>query len=148
MREEFGDLWTFYSHPNSIACITTNGFVKSNGQCVMGRGCAYQAKQRFPEIAERLGTLIQRLGNHVHELGYRCLSFPTKHVWWEKSDLELIKRSVGELKEYALEHPDLTYYLPRPGCSNGGLTWGQVQPILDSVDLPTNIVAITYGPPS
>lgn len=47
-------------------CITTNGFVKSNGECVMGKGIAKQIKQYFPNIPKDLGKLIKTKGNKVH----------------------------------------------------------------------------------
>ncbi len=43
MKEDFGDLWDF----DGIIAITTNGFVKKDGSCVMGRGCAKEAALRF-----------------------------------------------------------------------------------------------------
>ena len=39
MKEIRGDLFT---QEADTICITTNGFVKANGECVMGRGCAKQ----------------------------------------------------------------------------------------------------------
>lgn len=143
MREEFGDLWDFHALPNSVACITTNGFVKSSGECVMGRGVALQAKQRFKGLAKELGSKIREMGNHCHSLrDATLLSFPTKHVWWEQSDLKLIEQSAGELKQIAQKFPAFTFYLPRPGCSNGKLQWADVKPVLESVGLPDNIVVI------
>ena len=47
-------------------CITTNGFVKSNGECVMGRGCAKKIRQYYPNIAFDLGKLVKTEGNKVH----------------------------------------------------------------------------------
>lgn len=44
MRDIKGNIWTLYdSDPTCYICITTNGFVKSNGEAVMGRGTALQA---------------------------------------------------------------------------------------------------------
>ena len=54
--------------PDAV-CITTNGFVKSNGQCVMGRGCAKTASERFPDLPSRLGSYINRYGNRVFDMG-------------------------------------------------------------------------------
>ena len=39
MKEVFGDLWEF----DGTIAITTNGYLKRDGTCVMGRGCARQA---------------------------------------------------------------------------------------------------------
>lgn len=143
MLEKFGDLWEFHRQPNTVACITTNGFVKTNGQCVMGRGCAQQARDKFPGTAALLGDLIKAYGNHVHYIGNNMLAFPTKHVWWEKSDLQLISKSAQELELLALVHPDITFYLPRPGCANGQLNWSDVKPVLGALGLPDNVIVIT-----
>lgn len=144
MKEMYGDLWDFHREPNAVVCITTNGFVKANGECVMGRGCAREARDRFPGLALQLGNLIRSSGNRVHQLPLKLgglVTFPTKHVWWEKSDLVLIERSAEQLKELALRLP-YQFYLPRPGCSNGQLQWADVKPVLERVELPDNVIAI------
>lgn len=48
--------------------ITTNGYVKANGEAVMGRGCALTAQQMFPDLPELLGSKLSNHGNHVHYL--------------------------------------------------------------------------------
>ena len=58
MKEVFGDLWEF----DGIIAITTNGFVKRDRTCVMGRGCARQAAVRFPELPRKLGVKNFRRG--------------------------------------------------------------------------------------
>lgn len=129
MREAKIDLW------NTCAwglCITTNGFVKPNGRAVMGRGCALEAKQKIHEIDFVLGRSIRALGNHVHPLiefkGQMVYSFPVKHNWWEKADIELIIQSCKELAKYATG--ERVIVLPRPGCGNGHLDWKDIQPII------------------
>lgn len=145
VQEMNGNLWEFYSlGEQHIACITTNGFVKTNGECVMGRGCAREARDKFPGFAKFLGDTIKQLGNKVHLFGTpRLLSFPTKHVWWEKSDLELIKQSTQELADIARAKPDNIFYLPRPGCGNGQLNWADVKPAIQDL-LPDNVIVINY----
>lgn len=141
MNEVTGDLWKFEA---DYRCITTNGFVKKNGSAVMGRGCALEATQRYPDIAEILGQLLKIHGNHVHELGYLesregkresfamdLLSFPVKHHWMKRADLSLIRRSAEELRDFMDKaDPGYTVVVPRPGCGNGQLSWTEVKPIL------------------
>lgn len=128
MIELTGDLWRYYD--DGYVCITTNGFVKSNGECVMGRGVALQATQRFPGIAREIGKLISKSGNHVHVLDrWKLCTLPTKHHWKEKADIDLIKRSISELETIA-DMLECSFYLPRPGCSNGRLQWSSVRPLL------------------
>tara|TARA_Y100000310_G_scaffold263824_1_gene274257 strand:- start:1499 stop:1651 length:153 start_codon:yes stop_codon:yes gene_type:complete len=48
MIEVKGDLWEF---DTTYTCITTNRYVKVNGEAVMRRRTTVQAKKRYPEIA-------------------------------------------------------------------------------------------------
>src|SRR5688572_10254267 len=113
MREEFGDIWEMGERPNSVVCITTSGALNTRGECVMGKGIARQARDRFPGLAKELGDEIRAEGNHVHWLSEDLLSFPTKHVWWQPSGLGLIHQSAWELKLIAIDCPNDTFYLPR-----------------------------------
>src|SRR3990167_6251952 len=98
MLEVQGNLWTFSA---DWRVITTNGFVRSDGKAVMGRGVALQAAQKFTNLACEFGGLLKVHGNHVMGFpDYRLLTMPVKHNWYEKADLELIERSCQELKEH------------------------------------------------
>lgn len=144
-------------------CITTNGFVKRNGENVMGRGCAYEAAKLIPELPYLLGSKIKSHGNHVHQLysknGVVFCSFPVKpseieysepeqvvryrrrHYsigqvvpgWACAADLDIIKRSACELVDLT---DDLNWnhvVLPRPGCGAGERSWEQVGTLLQSI---------------
>lgn len=136
MKEIIGNIWDMKA---DIICITTNGNVKSNGDAVMGRGIALQCAKRYPHIPSFLGKSIGKNGNCVVPLDTAVLphifSFPTKLNWWEKSDIELIKKSCHELKSWMDQQGYKKVLLPRPGCANGGLNWADVKkaiaPILD-----------------
>lgn len=108
----------------------------------MGRGCALEAKLRHPAIARELGALVRRYGNvfQVFHL-YHILALPVKHNWWEKADLELIKKSIGELFPFAESYSNERIVIPRPGCGNGKLRWDTVKPLLE--DLPDNVYVIS-----
>ena len=97
----------------------------------MPRGCARQAKDRFPELAAKLGALIRRDGNHVFHLGDGLFSFPVENSPFEVPDLRLIERSCCELVELASQQGWSKVVLPRPGCGGGGLEWRQVRPLLE-----------------
>ena len=124
-----------------IICITTNGFVKTNGDAVMGNGVANQLKKYIPDAEERLGRILRRLGNVVWRIGdingIPVLSFPVKpyaidydpscvvkHIvnkfkkgdkvpgWAAKADIEIIKNSAYMLRDYVEEHyPNATRIL-------------------------------------
>lgn len=130
MLEEQGNLWD-----GKTIVITTNGFVKTDGSCVMGRGCARQAMARYPGISKTLGGLIQRYGNQVMDLGVqhdgiRVITFPVKPVtitydgnnvvrhmadrfkigqsapgWAAKATIMLIEQSTSTLAHYVKETP-------------------------------------------
>lgn len=140
MKEVVGDLWSYEGRKGFYILITTNGFVKNNGEGVMGAGVAKQAAERFPELPRLLGESLRRRGNVVSRLTEQILSFPVKHEWFRDADLKLIRRSVAELSRRAGEYPDRKYVVPRPGCGNGNLTWTKVRPLMES--LPDNVFVI------
>lgn len=151
MRESVGDLFTDFQDADAI-CITTNGFVKADGRCVMGRGCAKTAKNTWLGVDKTLGDLISKHGNHVHGLllpdhdtDYgtpAILSFPVKHHWREEADLKLIKRSARELMAIINGMRFKSVILPRPGCGNGRLKWRDVKSVLKKI-LDDRVIVVT-----
>lgn len=128
------DIWNYYKKDNNIICITTNGFVKSNGRCVMGRGIALQAKQRISGLPKIVGDAIKQVGNIpilFEKLG--ICTFPVKHNWWEQADLNLIKVSADHLKELSEKNQYLKFFMTKPGCHNGRRTWEEVEPIIEPI---------------
>lgn len=154
MKEAKANLWTYnpVSPPLIVRCITTNGTVKSDGRCVMGRGVAYQATKLMPTLAIAIGTHIQRYGNTVWgpvKIGsivrgkvdtYQILTFPIKHNWWDDADLQLIRKSATKLIEITNKRKELVFLLPRPGCGNGHLDWEVVKFWIKG--LPDNVVIV------
>jgi hypothetical protein len=142
MIEEFGDIWKMHG---SARVITTNGVVRKDGACVMGRGVALQAKERYPGIEFALGEIIRIKGNHVFTLmseeGDTFFSFPVKHHWRDRADLDLIRRSAEEIMEAKFGRERIL--MPRPGCGNGGLTWEEVKPVIAPI-LDDDFVVIAY----
>ena len=131
MKTARGDLWRY---PADWRIITTNGFVKTNGEAVMGRGTAWQAKKKYPDLPRIFGSFLIAKGNHVGIFkGNKLLTMPTKHAWYDKqADLVLIERSAMELASLPYRE---TFVMPMAGCGCGGLLWSEVQlvigPILD-----------------
>jgi len=156
MKEAKGNIW--YMRGDAI-CITTNGFIKKNGELVMGRGIAKEAKDQFPSIAKTLGHKVSQHGNHVHilfeaighynghdgtEWYQDIVSFPVKHNWWEVADMELIRRSSRELMKWADELPHWeNVLLPRPGCGNGKLNWIDVKREIENI-LDDRVTVVTF----
>jgi hypothetical protein len=147
MKEATGNLWDY---PADLRVITTNGTVRKDGACVMGRGCAYEATQKFPPnpgypgIAWKLGNAIRAEGNIPFVfLSEGLITFPVKHSWFEPADPTLIAHSVEWLKEWLAHQPNVSVVMPRPGCGNGQLKWEDVKPLLES--LPDSVTVITFA---
>lgn len=170
MLEDKGNMLTMFCN---ALCITTNGFVKRNGECVMGRGIAKQIKSYIPNISHDLGNSILNEGNKVHliyeETDNRpaIISYPVKPIskvctshddyvrhmkfnigdiiagWACKADISIIEKSAHELVELANNHDWEKVILPRAGCGAGELNWIDVKPILADI-LDDRFVAVTY----
>lgn len=122
-------------------CVTTNGMIKNNGHAVMGAGIAKEADTRF-HLAKRLADYLTKYGNRTFYMGvynheltgtpFAIITFPTKHNWRDKSDLELIRQSAENLDKICNNRGITKCYLPPVGCGYGGLDWNsQVKPILE-----------------
>lgn len=146
MRELRTDMFSIDFQPTDAICVTTNGVIRKDGRAVMGKGIALEATKRFAFIANDLGLYLRKYGNRPFNMGKRVdmltnkyvnvITFPTKHDWHDRSDIELIRTSAMHLVNMADKFKFGTIYLPRPGCANGGLSWEQlvrptIAPILD-----------------
>jgi O-acetyl-ADP-ribose deacetylase (regulator of RNase III) len=129
-------------------CVTTNGVTKANGELVMGKGIALEFKNKFPSLPAVLGKAVKKNGNVVHvnkaweitpyNLGntpsYHIISFPTKHDWRDKSDINLIIQSAQQAVIVADKLGLKKVLLPRPGCGLGGLNWEkEVKPAIEGI---------------
>lgn len=107
MLEAYGNIWDLAPDFDAVV-ITTNGFVKKNGEAVMGKGIAKEAAQRYPELPKLLGKAIQTFGNVVWAINFSedgsepwIITFPVKPIvgpngepgWRVSADLDLIKTS-------------------------------------------------------
>jgi hypothetical protein len=128
MLEIHGNLWDYLGR--AVIGITTGGQLSREGTCLMLRGCAAQARERFPDLPKILGNLIRERGNHVFYLGEGIFSFPVENGPFEVPDNRLIERSCRELVALADARGWPEVILPRPGCGTGGLEWSSVRPIL------------------
>lgn len=139
-KKVIGNMWDYDQQPDTYRLfITTNGTVKQSGATVMGRGCAKEAKDMFPELPLVLGQLLQDWYKSeatttppvlwLDEFRLGC--FPVKMHWYLKADLALIEQSAKSLVEMANEHKWKEWIVvPWPGCGNGGLKREEVEPIL------------------
>jgi hypothetical protein len=155
-----------------VLCITTNGFVKSNGEAVMGKGCAKQLADQFAGVPALLGKMLSKHGNRTMKLpllgGKQYVTFPVKseteinngenvvrHMasripegslapgWACKARLDIIKKSAKELVEMADKFGWEKVVIPRPGCGAGELQWEDVKAVLEPI-LDDRFEIITY----
>jgi len=154
------DLWK----RGKIICITTNGFIKRNGEAVMGRGNALAMKNVVPDLPRKLGSWLRENGNHVGFIDERIIAFPVKpkvctpenalpqvrHLYKNqhyvpgfhcRADLELVKQSINELNSLISKNNLKEVYLPIPGVGNGGLNFKQIKDVLQN--LMNEVILIT-----
>ena len=130
-----GDLFRQPRSADQVLIVTTNGDVRRDGQCVMGRGIARQVRDNVVGSAARLGALIQEFGNRPFRISEGIWSLPVKHHWPEKADLALIEDSLWLMQDMVRRFTPHTLMFPRPGCGNGGLDWSDVAPLMTNFDL-------------
>ena len=131
MHELNTDIWSFWGM--AVIAITTNGSNTRDGHSIPGRGVAREAAERFPELRQRLGELLQTGGNHVHEIMPGLVSFPVEDTPFSQPDKRLIRQSAAELRQLADKQGWHLIVVPRPGCGGGGLNWLEVRPLLEDL---------------
>jgi hypothetical protein len=130
MKEIVGDMWQEHAE-GAVVAITTNGAVNKVGRAIMLRGCARQARVRYPELLQTLGELLRRHGNHVFDLGHQIVSFPVEVDPYQVPEMRVIDQSCRELVELTDYKGWQKVVVPRPGCGGGGLEWQEVKTILE-----------------
>ncbi len=106
---------------------------------VAGRGLALQCKQVCPPwfrlYREACASGLLVPGRPVlHLVGKRhVLSFPTKGHWRHPSELSTIEAGLQSLLLCfgPWRVSDRVMALPKLGCGAGGLSWGDVQPVME-----------------
>jgi hypothetical protein len=148
MKVIVDDLWNVYE--NLVApvysraiIIPTNGTIRTDGACVMGAGLALDAKKRWPNLPHQLGEKLKLAGNVPHGFPqYRVITFPVKHNWWEKADLNLIQQSAMYLATGSHASRYEIIYIPKVGCGNGRLQWKDVKHVLEKY-LTSRFIIVT-----
>jgi O-acetyl-ADP-ribose deacetylase (regulator of RNase III) len=104
---------------------------------VMGKGLALEFKNRHPEMFDDYKLRCDR-GEVRPGIPYlweddqvQILNFPTKRHWRENSLIEDIDAGLKYLAEHYQEMGICSLALPQLGCGNGGLSWGDVQPLIE-----------------
>lgn len=104
----------------------------------MGKGIALQFKNRynkmFLEYRSRCRKGEVKLGEpYLYKVNDErwILNFPTKGHWRNSSNLSDIERGLIFLSEHASEWGIRSLAIPPLGCSNGGLSWNDVLPLIE-----------------
>ncbi len=104
-----------------------------NCEGYMGKGIAYQFKERFPENNRNYVRACKEGRFSVGEVlffeekGRLIANFPTKDRWREKSKYSYIESGLEALKNGIRERNVSSVAIPPLGCGNGGLDWGIVK---------------------
>lgn len=139
--EKRGDLVDYWRTGKRIG-ITTNGFVKLNGEAVMGRGIALTMRNECSGLAGSIGNGIRSFGNvPVYFPEYNVFTFPVKHHWQQPADPDLIVKSAYLVVAMAKARGWAYIDINRPGCGNGRLNWSDVKPLIQPAfnDLIVNV---------
>jgi O-acetyl-ADP-ribose deacetylase (regulator of RNase III) len=109
---------------------------------VMGKGIALQFKQAFPDNftrykkackanAVKTGSMFVAPTGNLFNPRW-IINFPTKTHWRAASQLAHIEQGLVDLVRVIREHDIRSIAVPPLGCGNGGLSWQQVQPLIEA----------------
>ena len=107
-----------------------------NCEGVMGAGIALDAKNRWPEIYDLYSKKCELNGFHVGEIMWadsmskKVALFPSKKLWRAPSKLSYLEDGLDTLRNDIDQKSITSIALPQLGCSNGGLTWSEVKPLI------------------
>lgn len=108
-----------------------------NCEGVMGKGIAYQFKERYPynfmEYWDACDNGVLKPGKLIscEEGGKLIINFPTKDKWREPSRMSHIDAGLSTLVALIRDGGILSVAIPPLGAGNGGLIWGDVRELME-----------------
>lgn len=147
-----GNMWFNYHMGFGLFLVTTNSYIKKNGELVMGRGAAKQLRDISPGIDSHFGKEIKESCGHLGIYGLKISPFypmsrfglfQVKKHFKDKADLNLIKESCDQLIKWCNENKGENVDLNFPGIGNGGLSYENVYPVVNQ--LPDQVNIWTYS---
>lgn len=136
MKEVTGDFWKESERlTNNILVCTVNQVLKEDGRLVMGAGIAKQFRDKHTNLDLIWGyqTYMEQPLLYHYSWPKWLVGLPTKYHWREKSDINLIKSSLIELKYFLKYYNKGNVLMTRPGCGLGGLEWSEIKPIMEQI---------------
>lgn len=160
MKEIVGDIFNYVD--THWIVITTNEGWRTNGDNVMGAGLARYIRDNHPHLATEYGKFCREYPGQGKITSYefpfkdsvrRFIMLPTKklspatpHLSWKAmSDLSLIEGCLAQLAEFG-KTATVPVMVPLLGCSNGGLRYDQVAPLMRKY-LVDDIFTLIYEAP-
>jgi hypothetical protein len=143
---ERGNMWNAFEDTDAF-CITTNSYIRKDGEVVMGRGIAKQTKKLFGDLPLALGNKIKERCGHLGTYGVlptnrnendKFVAFQVKTHFKNDATIALIENSAKLLGRMAFKYDDKRFDLNFPGIGNGGLDQSEVKPVITDF-LPDNV---------
>ena len=145
MKIKLGNMWSVFTQVD-LFCITTNSYIRKDGELVMGKGIAQQARDRYPGLGLALGKAISNSDWDDGIYGLlvspnwpikKLAAFQVKTNFRCKANLDIIRESARDLWKWAKANPDKQVALNFPGIGNGRLDYDDVFEIVKH--LPDNV---------
>ena len=139
---------------------------------IMGKGIASEFKSRYPSMfrdyvrrcqrkevqpgipyvyPEPVGASQLGLGmladSETRESEHLIVNFPTKNHWRGNSRKEWIELGLANIVEQYRCWGVTSIAVPALGCSNGGLDWADIGPMMHEYLQPLDILVEIYVPP-
>lgn len=103
---------------------------------IMGAGIALDARYRWPNAANEYATACSMGQISIGKILWACQSkqkvafFPTKTHWQLPTKIVYIEKGLNTLRTEIIDRSISSLALPHLGCSNGGLSWSDVKPVV------------------
>lgn len=120
---------------------------------VMGAGIALEFKKRYPQMFLKYKKICDKkllktgMLQIFKEGDKLILNFPTKEDWRNSSKISYLELGLQKLVDTYKDRGITSLAIPQLGCSNGGLNWLEVKPLmekyLNQLDIPVEIYVRT-----
>ena len=126
---------------NEVKLFTGNS-QRVAGKLVMGKGAALDVARNYVGINRAFGRMIEADSNYLLCIlpEYGIGAFQVKRRFNSKASYVMIERSSRMLCDLARGRPFMTYHCNFPGVGAGGLSYDDVEGVLQAVGFGSNVV--------